>query len=110
MARLRRQGLEMGVAYNDSGHTGSSMGSDAKDYDNDGNVDIFYNNLAGQVWQLLRNNGDLFQFPFGSKIQTSEPAICGLEHWIHRLQQRRMEGHLLGQWGCRRSEPEVAAT
>jgi enediyne biosynthesis protein E4 len=46
------------VAYNDSAHTGSSMGSDAKDYDNDGKVDIFYNNLMGQIWQLLRNNGD----------------------------------------------------
>ena len=59
---FEEKGLELGVAYNDSGHTGSSMGSDAKDYDNDGNVDIFYNNLTGQVWQLLRNHGNLFQF------------------------------------------------
>ena len=36
------------------------MGSDAKDFNNDGKVDIFYNNLTGQVWQLLRNRGDLF--------------------------------------------------
>ena len=58
---FEEKGLELGVAYNDSGRTGSSMGSDAKDYDNDGNVDIFYNNLTGQVWQLLRNQGNLFQ-------------------------------------------------
>ena len=36
------------------------MGCDAKDFDNDGKVDIFYNNLMSQVWQLLRNRGDLF--------------------------------------------------
>ena len=59
---FEEQGLEMGVAYNDSAHAGSSMGSDAKDYDNDGNVDIFYNNLMGQVWQLLRNRGNLFMY------------------------------------------------
>ena len=35
------QGLQLGVAYNDSAKAVSSMGSDAKDYDNDGRVDIF---------------------------------------------------------------------
>jgi hypothetical protein len=54
------KGLEWGVAYNDNAEAGSSMGSDAKDFDNDGKVDIFYNNLAGQVWGLLRNRGNLF--------------------------------------------------
>lgn len=54
-------GLQMGVAYNENAQTGSSMGSDAKDYDNDGKVDIFYNNLMGQIWGLLRNKGDAFQ-------------------------------------------------
>lgn len=54
-------GLEMGVAYNENAQTGSSMGSDAKDYDNDGRVDIFYNNLLGQIWGLLHNRGETFQ-------------------------------------------------
>jgi hypothetical protein len=71
------QGLELGVAFNDSGHTGSSMGSDANDFDNDGNVDIFYNNLAGQVWHLLHNNGELFQYAFGSKVQTLSLPFAG---------------------------------
>jgi enediyne biosynthesis protein E4 len=74
---FEEKGLELGVAYNDSGRTGSSMGSDAKDYDNDGNVDIFYNNLAGQVWQLLRNNGNLFQLAYASKIQTLSLPFSG---------------------------------
>jgi len=53
------------------------MGSDAKDYDNDGNVDIFYNNLRGQVWQLLRNNGDLFRIAYSSKVQTLSLPFSG---------------------------------
>jgi len=75
--KFEEKGLELGVAYNDSARTGSSMGSDAKDYDNDGNVDIFYNNLMGQVWQLLRNRGNLFMFPYASKIQTLSLPFSG---------------------------------
>jgi len=74
---FEEKGLELGVAYNDSAHSGSSMGSDAKDYDNDGNVDIFYNNLMGQVWQLLRNRGNLFQFAYISKVQTLSLPFSG---------------------------------
>jgi hypothetical protein len=74
---FEEEGLELGVAYNDSGHTGSSMGADAKDYDNDGNVDIFYNNLTGQVWQLLRNDGELFRYAYPSKVQTLSLPFAG---------------------------------
>lgn len=60
---FREAGLEFGVAYNDSGATVSAMGADAKDYDNDGYVDIFYNNLMGQSWALFRNQGGrLFRY------------------------------------------------
>jgi hypothetical protein len=59
---FEEKGLELGVAYNENAQVGSSMGSDAKDFDNDGRVDIFYNNLMGQIWQLLRNRGDVFQY------------------------------------------------
>jgi hypothetical protein len=48
-------GLQYGVAYNEDGRTVSAMGSDVKDYDNDGWVDIFYNNLIGQIWALFHN-------------------------------------------------------
>ena len=33
------------------------MGCDAKDFDNDGRIDIIYNDLAGQAFGLLRNEG-----------------------------------------------------
>jgi hypothetical protein len=71
------KGLELGVGYDDNARTGSSMGSDAKDYDNDGKVDIFYNNLRHQVWQLLKNNGKLFTFPYATKIQTMSMPFSG---------------------------------
>jgi len=46
---FEEQGIELGVAYNENAQVGSSMGCDAKDFNNDGKVDIFYNNLAGQI-------------------------------------------------------------
>jgi hypothetical protein len=75
---FEEKGLELGVAYNENAHTGSSMGCDAKDFDNDGRVDIFYNNLMGQIWALLRNRGDLFEFySYGSKVQQLSVPYSG---------------------------------
>lgn len=53
---FKESGLELGVAYNDRGSTVSGMGSDAKDFNNDGWVDIVYNDLAGQVFGIFRND------------------------------------------------------
>ena len=54
------------------------MGCDANDYDNDGKIDIFYNNLMTQIWQLLRNRGDLFVFQSSpSKIQALSMSYSG---------------------------------
>jgi enediyne biosynthesis protein E4 len=49
--------LPSGVAFNSAGTTVSGMGSDAKDYDNDGLVDIAYNDLLEQNFGLFRNAG-----------------------------------------------------
>ena len=60
---FKEVGLLYGVAYNEAGATVSAMGCDVKDYDNDGWVDVFYNNLAGQIWALFRNQrGKWFQY------------------------------------------------
>ena len=75
---FEERGMELGVAYGDNAHAGSSMGCDAKDFDNDGKVDIFYNNLAGQIWGLLRNRGDVFQiFSYLSKVQKLSVPFSG---------------------------------
>ncbi|MGE5052534.1 MAG: CRTAC1 family protein [Acidobacteriota bacterium] len=75
--KFEERGLEMGVGYDENARTGSSMGSDAKDFDNDGRVDIFYNNLRQQVWQLLKNNGQLFNYAYSSKIQSMSVPHSG---------------------------------
>jgi hypothetical protein len=54
---FKEAGYEWGVAYDENGNAHSSMGADAKDYDNDGFPDLFYNNLKGQIWGLFRNMG-----------------------------------------------------
>ncbi len=75
---FEEQGIELGVAYNEHARVGSSMGSDAKDFNNDGRVDIFYNNLMGQVWQLLRNRGTLFEWYSSlTKIQKLSTPYSG---------------------------------
>lgn len=51
------RGLQLGVGYNDDAATVSAMGVDARDYNNDGWPDIFYNNLTAQIWALFRNLG-----------------------------------------------------
>lgn len=52
---FKESGILLGVAYNDSGAIVSAMGSDVKDYDNDGWPDVFYNNLMNQIHGLFRN-------------------------------------------------------
>jgi hypothetical protein len=66
------------VAYDDDGNANSSMGSDASDYDNDGRVDIFYNNLKSEGWGLLQNQGDSFGYVSNSTgILKLSPGFSG---------------------------------
>lgn len=71
---FKEMGLLYGVAYNENGTTVSAMGADAKDYDNDGWVDVFYNDLMGQIWALFRNqSGKSFSYvsPITNVLQLS---------------------------------------
>ncbi len=76
--KFEEEGLRLGVAYDDNAATVSSMGCDAKDFDNDGKVDIFYNNLMGQIWALFRNVGDAFRYYSpASKIRRLSNSYSG---------------------------------
>jgi hypothetical protein len=73
---FKEQGLLLGAAYNDDAATVSAMGADAKDYDNDGRPDIFYNDLMVQIWGLFRNtNGKSFRYtsPAAGLVRLSQP-------------------------------------
>jgi hypothetical protein len=51
-------GLLAGVAFNQFGHEGGSMGVDAEDYDNDGRPDLSVTSYQGELSTLYRNLGD----------------------------------------------------
>jgi hypothetical protein len=73
---FKEQGLLWGAAYNDDGITVSGMGTDAKDYDNDGWVDLFYNDLMRQFWALFHNDRGK-----GMRYMSAVTGIAGLsEH------------------------------
>lgn len=61
--RFREQGAIYGVSFNDDGVAVNGMGSDAKDFNNDGFVDLFYNDLATQVYALFTGDrGKAFRY------------------------------------------------
>jgi hypothetical protein len=61
--RFLEQGAIYGVSFNDDGIAVNGMGSDAKDFNNDGFVDLFYNDLATQVFALFAGDrGKSFRY------------------------------------------------
>ena len=76
---FKESGLDFGVAYNSQGATVSGMGSDAKDFDNDGWADIVYNDLAGQVFGILKNEkGKAFtDVTWSSKMGALSRSLSG---------------------------------
>jgi hypothetical protein len=57
--RFDEVGLEAGVAYTEIGKEISGMGADARDFDNDGRVDVFQTALDGETMPLFRNRGGM---------------------------------------------------
>ncbi len=77
--KFRESGLLYGVAYNDRGATVSAMGSDARDFNNDGWVDVFYNDIAKQIFGLFENEaGQSFKYVSTThNIETLSRAFTG---------------------------------
>jgi hypothetical protein len=63
--RFKEESWAWGIAYDEQGAVVSGMGADARDYDDDGWPDVFYNNLKAQIWALFQN-GDGSHFRYAS--------------------------------------------
>lgn len=55
---FREEGVLRGVAYNGDGLANGSMGIDAGDYDNDGDIDLWVTNFSLEANCLMQNDGD----------------------------------------------------
>lgn len=55
--RFREEGVLRGVAYNGDGIANGSMGIDAGDYDNDGDIDLWVTNFSLEANCLMQNDG-----------------------------------------------------
>ncbi len=59
--KFEETALVAGVALNDLGRPVSSMGSDLRDFDNDGRPDLIFTALVGETFPLFRNTPDGFR-------------------------------------------------
>ena len=60
---FKESSLMFGAAYNSSAVEVSGMGADARDFNNDGYPDIFYNDLKNQIHALFQNQaGRYFEY------------------------------------------------
>ena len=78
--KFEERGLELGVGYDENARTGSSMGSDAKDFDNDGKSGyLLQQSSPASLAATARTTATLFNYAYSSKIQIDEHASLGME-------------------------------
>jgi len=71
---FENQGLKRGSAVNKHGKPEASMGVDAGDYDNDGDLDLFMTHLLNETNTIYENNGKGFFKDTTSSIGLAEPS------------------------------------
>jgi tetratricopeptide (TPR) repeat protein len=79
--KFTESALAQGVAYNDMGQPISSMGSDLRDYDNDGLPDLLFTALTGETFPLFKNTGNGFRdltYPSGAGALTVRHSGWGV--------------------------------
>jgi enediyne biosynthesis protein E4 len=77
---FKESALLHGVAYNEQAAVVSGMGADVKDFDNDGWVDVFYNDLSAQIFGLFKNEGGKY-FSYISGTHNLERASRPYTGW-----------------------------
>lgn len=75
---FREEGVLRGVAYNGDGIANGSMGIDAGDYDNDGDIDLWVSNFALEANCLMQNDGDGYFEDMTFDTNLADPSFYAL--------------------------------
>ena len=75
---FREEGVLRGVAYNGDGIANGSMGIDAGDYDNDGDIDLWVSNFALEANCLMQNDGDGYFEDMTFDANLADPSFYAL--------------------------------
>lgn len=75
---FQEEGVLRGVAYNGDGLANGSMGVDAGDYDNDGDVDLWVTNFALEANCLMQNDGDGYFEDVTFDTDLADPSFYAL--------------------------------
>ena len=75
---FREEGVLRGVAFNGDGIANGSMGIDAGDYDNDGDIDLWVSNFSLEANCLMQNDGDGYFEDVTFDTNLADPSFYSL--------------------------------
>ncbi len=75
---FQEEGVLRGVAYNGDGLANGSMGIDAADYDNDGDIDLWVSNFSLEANCLMQNDGEGYFEDVTFAANLADPSFYSL--------------------------------
>ena len=75
---FQEEGVLRGVAFNGDGIANGSMGIDAGDYDNDGDIDLWVSNFSLEANCLMQNDGDGYFEDVTFDTNLADPSFYSL--------------------------------
>ncbi|MCG9129348.1 CRTAC1 family protein [Candidatus Poribacteria bacterium] len=75
---FKEEGIQRGVAFNGDGIANGSMGVDAGDYDNDGDIDLWVTNFSLEANCLMQNDGTGYFEDVTFETKLANPSFYAL--------------------------------